>query len=67
METAEKLKKPELMTNDEIEALLPKLDAISSYIDDIKSYCLKKAVEKSKQWKGYKIVESTTKKNISDE
>lgn len=64
---AKKLKKPELMTDDELEEILPKLDTIVSYCDDIKAYCLKKAVESGKKWSGFKLVESTTKRKISDE
>jgi hypothetical protein len=67
LSAANNLRKPELMTDDEIEAILPKLDSIASYIEDIKSYCLKKAIEKGKRWKGYKLVEATTKRKISDE
>lgn len=64
---ASKLKKPEIMTEAEIEELLPKLDSLVSYIDDIKSYCLKRAIENGKVWKGYKLVEAVTRKRISDE
>lgn len=61
------IKKPELMTDEEIEDILPKLDGIINYCEDIKAYCLKKAVESGKKWKGYKLVESATKRRISDE
>lgn len=60
-------KKPELMTDEEIEAILPKLDGLIAYAEDVKSYCLKKAIENGKKWKGYKLVESVTKRRISDE
>ena len=60
-------KKPELMTDSEIESLLPRLDGIISYCEDIKAYCLKKAIESGKRWKGYKLVESVTKRKIADE
>lgn len=61
------IKKPELMTDEEIEDILPKLDGIINYCEDIKAYCLKKAVESGKKWRGYKLVESATKRRISDE
>nr|DAW55506.1 MAG TPA: Protein of unknown function (DUF2800) [Caudoviricetes sp.] len=67
METVRKIKSPELMTDEEIEAVLPKLDGVMDYCEDIKSYCLKKAVENGKKWKGYKLVESSTKRKITDE
>ncbi len=67
MQTVVKLKKPDLMTDDEIEEVLPALDSIICYCEDIKAYCLKKAVEGGKKWKGYKLVESVTKRKITDE
>jgi hypothetical protein len=66
LEAVKEVNKPEFMTDEEIEAILPKLDSVISYIDSIKEYCLKKALE-GKKWKGYKIVESVTKRKISDE
>lgn len=59
-------KKPELMTDAEIEGLLPKLDFIIDYCASIKDYALKKAIE-GKKWKGYVLSESSTKRKISDE
>lgn len=66
IQTVKKINKPEFMTDEELEAILPQLDSVISYIADIKEYCLKKALE-GKKWKGYKIVESVTKRKISDE
>lgn len=59
-------KKPEIMTDSEIEELLPKLDFIIDYCTSIKDYALKKAIE-GKKWKGYVLSESNTKRRISDE
>lgn len=59
-------KKPGLMTDAEIEELLPKLDFIIDYCASIKDYALKKAIE-GKKWKGYVLSESSTKRKISDE
>ncbi len=59
-------KKPEIMTDVEIEELLPKLDFIIDYCTSIKDYALKKAIE-GKKWKGYVLSESNTKRKISDE
>ena len=59
-------KKPELMTDAEIEELLPKLDFIIDYCTSIKDYALKKAIE-GKKWKGYILSETSTKRKISDE
>ena len=66
LEVVKEVNKPEFMTDEEIEAILPKLDSVLSYIDSIKEYCLKKALE-GKKWRGYKIVESVTKRKLSDE
>ena len=59
-------KKPELMTDSEIEELLPRLDFIIDYCNSVKEYALKKAIN-GKKWKGYILSESTTKRKISDE
>lgn len=67
LSAASDIKKPELMTDDELEEILPKLDTIVGYCEDIKSYCLKKAVESGKKWRGFKLVETATKRKISDE
>lgn len=67
LQIADTDKKSELMSDEEIEAILPKLDGLIAYAQDIKAYCLKKAIENGKKWKGYKLVESVTKRKISDE
>ena len=59
-------KKPELMTDEEIEAVLPRLDFIMDYCKSIQDYALKKAIE-GKKWKGFMLSESTTKRKIYDE
>lgn len=59
-------KKPELLTDSEIEELLPKLDFIIDYCNSVKEYALKKAIE-GKKWKGYVLSETSTKRKISDE
>lgn len=61
------MKKPDLMTDAEIEQVLPKLDALIDYAEAVREYALKKAVEQGRKWRGFKLVESTTKRKISDE
>lgn len=61
------MKKPELMTDAEIEQVLPKLDGVIDYAEAVKEYALKKAVEQGRRWSGFKLVESSTKRKISDE
>jgi len=64
---AVKEEKPvELMTEKEIEEILPKLDFIEDYCESIKAYALKKAIE-GKKWKGFVLGHSVSKRKISDE
>lgn len=64
---AGEMKKPNLMTDDEIEAVLPKLDSVIAYAEAVKEYALKKAIEQGRRWMGFKLVESQTKRKITDE
>ena len=64
---AGEMKKPDLMTDAEIEQVLPKLDGLIDYAEAVKEYALKKAVEQGRRWSGFKLVESSTKRKISDE
>lgn len=66
-EAVGEMKKPELMSDEEIAAVLPKLDTVIAYVDAVKEYALKKAVEHGFRWRGFKLVESVTKRKISDE
>lgn len=55
------------MTDAEIEEMLPKLDNLVAYVESVKEYALKKAVEQGRKWQGFKLVESVTKRKILDE
>lgn len=61
------MKQPSLMTDEEIEAVLPKLDSVIAYAEAVKEYALKKAIEQGRRWTGFKLVESQTKRKITDE
>lgn len=61
------MKKPDFMTDAEIEQVLPKLDALIDYAEAVREYALKKAVEQGRKWSGFKLVESATKRKITDE
>lgn len=61
------MKQPNLMTDEEIEAVLPKLDSVIAYAEAVKEYGLKKAIEQGRRWLGFKLVESQTKRKITDE
>ena len=66
-EVVGEMKPPNLMTDDEIEAVLPKLDSVIAYAEAVKEYALKKAIEQGRKWTGFKLVESQTKRKITDE
>ena len=67
MEVAKSMEKPvEMLTDAEIEELLPKLDEIIQYATDVKDFAMKKAMNGHK-WKGYKLVHSKVQRKISDE
>lgn len=65
--TAGDMKKPDLLSDAEIEQLLPRLDNMVAYAESVKEYALKKAVEQGRRWSGFKLVESVTKRKILDE
>lgn len=66
-EVVGEMKPPNLMTDDEIEAVLSKLDSVIAYAEAVKEYALKKAIEQGRRWTGFKLVESQTKRKITDE
>lgn len=55
--------RPELIEDDEIPAILDKLDNAEEWIKAIRAYALDSATKGTK-WKGYKLVESRTKRKI---
>ena len=66
-EVVGEMKSPNLMTDDEIETVMPKLDSVIAYAEAVKEYALKKAIEQGRRWTGFKLVESQTKRKITDE
>ena len=63
----EEFRLPPLLTDDEIEAVLPKLTDIIKWANDIGSYALEMAVSHGKEWTGYKVVEGRSVRRYSDE
>lgn len=59
-------KKVEMLTDDEIEELLPKLDELIQYANDVKEFALKRAM-KGHKWKGFKLVHAKVQRKIGDE
>lgn len=59
-------KLPPLLTDDEVEAILGKVDELVSWANDIKTYALQAAVS-GKEWSGYKLVEGRSNRKYTDE
>lgn len=60
-------KKPPLLTDEEIEEVLIVLPDLTKWADEIFAYASDSAIHHGKEWKGYKVVESTTKRKYKDE
>jgi ribosomal protein L17 len=58
---------PPLLSDDEIEEILSKLNDISKWADEILSYAADSAINHGKQWVGYKIVEGRSVRKYTDE
>ena len=63
----EEFKRPPLLTDSEIEALLPILPDITKWAEDISAYALEAAVNHGKEWSGFKVVEGRSNRKFSDE
>ena len=59
-------KMPPLLTDEEVEVILSRVDNLVSWAKDIKEYALKKAL-KGKTWNGYKLVEGRSVRHYTDE
>lgn len=59
-------KLPPLLTDDEVEAILGKVDELVSWANDIKTYALQSAIS-GKEWSGYKLVEGRSNRKYTDE
>src|SRR5690554_4427479 len=67
LETIQQMNKAiNLLTDAEIEAILPKLDDVIKYAEDLKEYALKKAM-KGHNWSNFKLVHSRGSRKIIDE
>ena len=61
----DKLPKPETLTKEELEGLLPYLDIIEKYAKGVKEFALSEAV-KGQSFRGYKVVEGKSIKTWTD-
>lgn len=59
-------RQPPLLTDDEVEEILGKLDELTSWANDIKDYALRAAVS-GKKWNGYKLVEGRSNRKYTNE
>lgn len=58
--------KPPILTDEEIEEVLSKVDGLVSWANEIKEYCLHEAL-RGKKWNGWKVVEGRSNRKFSDE
>lgn len=63
----EEFKLPPLLTDTEIEAILPMLPDITKWAYDINAYALEMSVSRGKEWNGYKVVEGRSVRKYADE
>lgn len=59
--------RPPLLTDTEIEDILGKLDDLTRWAEEIKTYAQDAALNHGKQWHGYKVVEGRSVRKYSNE
>lgn len=57
---------PPLLSDEDVEDILPKLDGLASWASDIKDYALKRALS-GKEWAGFKVVEGRSNRRYVDD
>lgn len=62
----DEFKEPPLLTDEEIEDVLSKIDGLISWANDVKDYAFQEAM-KGKKWSGYKLVEGRSNRKYSNE
>lgn len=63
----EEFKLPPLLTDEEIEEILPILPEITKWANDITAYALDAALNHGKEWHGFKVVEGRSNRKFADE
>ena len=58
---------PPLLTDEEIEEILGKLDDLTKWANEIVAYAQDAAINHGKEWSGFKLVESRTNRKYTDE
>lgn len=59
--------KPPLLTDEEIEDILSRLEDLTKWANEISAYAQDAAINHGKQWKGFKLVESRSNRKYTDE
>ena len=59
-------RKPPLLTDEEVEEILGRVDELTAWAADIRDYALQAAIS-GKQWSGYKLVEGRSNRKYTDE
>ena len=58
---------PPILTDDDIESILAKLDDLTEWANDIKDYALEAALNHGKRWGGFKLVEGRSNRRYTNE
>lgn len=58
---------PPIISDEEIEDILPRLPDLTKWANDIMAYATDAALNHGKQWKGFKVVEGRSVRKYSDE
>lgn len=58
---------PPIITDEEIEDILPRLPDLTKWANDIMAYATDAALNHGKEWKGFKVVEGRSVRKYSDE
>ncbi|PYG84780.1 uncharacterized protein DUF2800 [Ruminiclostridium sufflavum DSM 19573] len=58
---------PPLLTDSEIEVILPSLDDLTKWANEIIAYAASSAINNGKQWSGFKLVEGRSVRKYTDE
>ena len=59
-------RQPPLLTDEEVEEILGRIEELIAWASDIKDYALQAAIS-GKQWSGYKLVEGRSNRKYTDE
>lgn len=59
--------RPPLLTDEEIEEILGKLDDLTRWANELMAYAQDAAINHGKVWKGFKLVQSRTNRKYTDE